>query len=120
MEEFERRKRNNFLFTKEELDPFVAEETKNDPDYIRARGIIDQPGEFDAAFFGINPKLAELMDPQQRIFLEIAWEALEGAGYIPSKYEGSIGVFAGSGNNTYYLNNVLSNKHLLIAWEVSR
>ncbi|MBS1600362.1 MAG: amino acid adenylation domain-containing protein [Bacteroidetes bacterium] len=101
------------FFTKEELDPFIPFETKNDPDYVRARGIIDHPGEFDAAFFGINPKLAELMDPQQRIFLEIAWEALEGAGYIPSKYAGSIGVFAGSGNNTYYLNNVLSNKNLV-------
>jgi len=101
------------FFTKEELDPFVPDEIKNDPDYVKARGIIDHPAEFDAAFFGINPKLAELMDPQQRIFLEIAWEALEGAGYIPGKYPGSIGVFAGSGNNTYYLNNVLSNKQLV-------
>lgn len=101
------------FFTKEELDPFIPVETRNDPDYVRARGVIDHAREFDAAFFGINPKLAELMDPQQRIFLEIAWEALEGAGYIPSKYDGSIGVFAGSGNNTYYLNNVLSNRNLV-------
>jgi len=101
------------FFTKEELDPFIPDESKNDPDYVRARGIIDNPGHFDAAFFGINPKLAELMDPQQRIFLEVAWEALESAGYIPSKYSGSIGVFAGSGNNSYYLNNVLSNKNLV-------
>ena len=50
------------------------------------------------------------MDPQQRIFMEIAWEALESSGYFPSKYKGSIGVFAGTGNNTYYLNNVQSNK----------
>ena len=50
------------------------------------------------------------MDPQQRIFMEIAWEALESGGYFPSKYKGSVGVFAGTGNNTYYLNNVQSNK----------
>jgi amino acid adenylation domain-containing protein len=98
------------FFSKEELDPQIDEETKNNPDYVPARGIIQGADSFDAAFFGINPRLAELMDPQQRIFLEIAWEALESAGYIPSKYKGSIGVFAGTGNNTYFLNNVQTNK----------
>jgi amino acid adenylation domain-containing protein len=98
------------FFTREELDPQIDEDTRNNPDYIRARGIIDGADRFDAAFFGINPRLAELMDPQQRIFLEIAWEALESGGYLPSTYLGTIGVFAGTGNNTYYLNNVQSNK----------
>jgi amino acid adenylation domain-containing protein len=98
------------FFTSEELDPQIDEETKNNTDYVKARGIIEEAEKFDAAFFGINPKLGELMDPQQRIFLEIAWEALENGGYIPSKYKGSIGVFAGTGNNTYYLNNVQANK----------
>jgi len=64
-------------------------------------------------FFGINPKSAELMDPQQRVFLEIAWEALEGAGYVPGKYDGTIGVFAGVRFNTYYANNVLPNNDLV-------
>ncbi len=98
------------FFREEELDSQIDEEVRNNPDYVKARGIINQAEEFDATFFGINPRLAELMDPQQRIFMEIAWEALESGGYFPSKYKGSVGVFAGTGNNTYYLNNVQSNK----------
>ncbi|GHD21908.1 hypothetical protein GCM10016234_35680 [Tianweitania populi] len=65
---------------------------------------------FDAAFFGIKPRDAALIDPQQRIFLEIAWEALEDAGYDPARYEGAIGVFAGAAFNTYLLNNVLAGR----------
>ena len=101
------------FFTKEELDPYISDEIKNDADYVSARGLIDDADKFDVAFFGINPKLAELMDPQQRIFLEVVWEVLEKSGHLPSKYSGSIGIFAGSGNNSYYLNNVLSNKVLI-------
>ncbi|MFI5151874.1 MAG: amino acid adenylation domain-containing protein [Chitinophagales bacterium] len=101
------------FFKKEDLDPQISPELKNDPDYVLARGLISAPAEFDPAFFGINPKMAELMDPQQRIFLEISWEALEKAGYFPSSYSGSIAVFAGTGNNSYYLNNVLSNRQLV-------
>ena len=101
------------FFTQEELSPYISDEIKNDPDYVRARGVIDGAGEFDAAFFGINTKQAELMDPQQRIFLQTAWETLESAGYVPAKFKGTIGVFAGSGNNTYYLNNIISNKELV-------
>ncbi|HEX4375190.1 MAG TPA: amino acid adenylation domain-containing protein, partial [Puia sp.] len=101
------------FFTKEELDPYIPDEIKNDGDYVSARGLINDADKFDAAFFGINPKLAELMDPQQRIFMEVVWETLESSGYLPSKYNGSIGIFAGSGNNSYYLNNVLSNKTLI-------
>ncbi len=101
------------FFTEEELSPYIPDEIKNDPDYVRARGVIDGAGEFDAAFFGINTKQAELMDPQQRIFLQTAWEVLESSGYVPAKFNGTIGVFAGSGNNTYYQNNVISNKELV-------
>ena len=101
------------FFTKEELDIAVPSSLANDPDYVRARGVISDATNFDSSFFNINPKLADLMDPQQRVFLEIAWEALEKAGYLPSIYHGSIGVFAGSGNNSYYLNNVLSRRDLV-------
>ena len=101
------------FFTKEELDASIPASLSNDPDYVCARGIISGAENFDAAFFGINQKLADLMDPQQRIFLEIAWEVLEKVGYLPSIYNGSIAVFAGSGNNTYYLNNVLSRRDLV-------
>ncbi len=101
------------FFSEEELSPFIASNIKADPDYVRARGIIEGASEFDASFFNINPKLAQLMDPQQRIFLQIAWEALESAGYVLEKYDGSIAVFAGSGNNTYYINNVMPNTDLI-------
>ena len=101
------------FFTKEELDPSISAVVKNDTDYVSARGIISDADKFDASFFGINTKLADLMDPQQRIFLEISWEALEKAGCLPSHYSGSIGVFAGTGNNSYYINNVLSRRDLV-------
>ena len=70
---------------------------------MRARGILDDVEMFDAAFFGINPSEAEVLDPQQRVFLETAWEALETAGYDPRSFAGAIGVFAGMSNNYYFL-----------------
>ncbi|MBC7552396.1 MAG: amino acid adenylation domain-containing protein [Taibaiella sp.] len=97
------------FFTKEELDPYIPKEVVDNPDYVMARGIIENADEFDADFFGINPRLAELMDPQQRVFLEIAWEVLESTGYAVSAANRRVGVFAGSGNNSYYLNNVHGN-----------
>jgi acyl transferase domain-containing protein len=75
---------------------------RNDPHYVRARGVLDGAETFDAAFFGINPREAELMDPQHRVFLETAWEAFEDAGYDPLAYTGPVGVFAGMANNTYF------------------
>lgn len=88
--------------TKEQLDASIPDELKNDPNYVCARGIMPDFDKFDASFFGITPREAELMDPQQRVFLELAYESLEKAGYTSSKYEGSIGVFSGMANNTYY------------------
>ncbi|HTH82805.1 MAG TPA: amino acid adenylation domain-containing protein, partial [Mucilaginibacter sp.] len=101
------------FFTAEEIDAGVPDYIKNDPTYVRARGILKNAENFDPAFFGINPKLAELMDPQQRIFLEIAWEVLEQTGHLPSKYPNKVGVFAGVGTNTYYDNNVLPHPNLI-------
>src|SRR5262245_2431685 len=63
-----------------------------DPNYVKARGILGDADLFDAAFFGFSPKVAELMDPQHRLFLECAWAALEDAGYDSEKYAGRIGV----------------------------
>ena len=70
--------------------------------YVAARGVLKDADCFDAAFFGIHPKEAEVMDPQQRVFLEACWSALETAGYAPGDAPGTVGVFAGATFNTYY------------------
>lgn len=106
-------KETTSFFTDAELDPVIPLSLKSNPDYVKARGLIDKADEFDASFFGINPKAAELMDPQQRVFLELAREVLETTGHLPEKYKGITGVFAGTGNNSYYQNNVLPNAELV-------
>jgi acyl transferase domain-containing protein/aryl carrier-like protein len=70
---------------------------------VKAASILDGIELFDAEFFGYTPREAELMDPQQRLFLECAWEALEDAGHTSQNFPGLIGVFAGSGINTYLM-----------------
>jgi acyl transferase domain-containing protein len=72
--------------------------------FVRASGVMNGADVFDANFFGYSPREAELMDPQQRVFLECAWQALEDAGYEPDHYDGQIGVYAGSRMSTYLLN----------------
>lgn len=81
---------------------------RKDPSAVAARGILQHPEWFDAAFFGMNAKQAEVTDPQQRLFLEASWEALESAGYDAARVDGPIGVFAGCGDSTYYLNHLHS------------
>ncbi|HEX5107391.1 MAG TPA: type I polyketide synthase, partial [Vicinamibacterales bacterium] len=71
--------------------------------YVAARGILTDADCFDAAFFGINPTEATVIDPQQRLFLETCWAGLEHAGYAPNQIEDVVGVFAGASFNTYYL-----------------
>src|SRR5690606_6440716 len=65
------------------------------------------------AFFGMNPKIASLMDPQLRLFLEISYEAMEKAGWIAARPNFKIGVFAGTNNNTYYSKNILFDKEAI-------
>lgn len=74
--------------------------------FVCARGVIADADLFDAAFFGIYPKEAAVMDPQHRVFLECAWEAVEAAGYDPATYPGMIGVYASASLNTYLLYNL--------------
>lgn len=65
-------------------------------------GFINNADTFDAQFFGITPVEAELMDPQQRIFLQIVWGAIENAGYDPRSLSGTkTGVFVGAGTSDY-------------------
>ena len=74
-----------------------------DPQYVKARPVLDDVEHFDAGFFGYTPREAELLDPQQRLFQECAWEALETAGYDPQRYGGLVGVFGGTNLNSYLM-----------------
>ena len=91
---------------------FGSQPDADDPGLVRAGGVLDDIERFDAAFFDFNPREAEITDPQQRIFLECCWEALERAGYDAEAFPGAVGVFAGAGMNTYFLNNVLAHPEL--------
>ncbi|WP_449417833.1 type I polyketide synthase [Phormidium nigroviride] len=102
------------LFSDGELmDEGVEVSSLNDSNYVKAGFVLDDIEMFDAAFFGMLAKEAEITDPQHRLFLECAWEALENAGYDPEQYEGLAGVYAGANLSTYLLNNILSNRDLL-------
>jgi amino acid adenylation domain-containing protein len=93
------------FFSDEELRAAgVPEAALTDPRYVRARGVVAGADELDAPFFGYSPREAEVLDPQQRLFLECAWEAFEDAGHEPASFPGDVGVFAGAGMNTYMLN----------------
>jgi len=93
-------------FSPSELEARNSAGLENGPDYVPARGVLDDPGMFDAEFFGISPRDAESMDPQHRIFLETCWNTLEDAGYDQSTYPGQIGLFGGCSLNTYLLANL--------------
>ncbi|MBI2924471.1 MAG: polyketide synthase, partial [Verrucomicrobia bacterium] len=99
-------------FTDEELEYSVTTEEarRQGAKFIGARSILEDVDQFDASFFGIYPKEAELMDPQHRLFLECCWEALEQAGYDSEAYRGLIGVYAGLSMNTYLLSNLVNSR----------
>lgn len=88
-------------------------EIARDPDFVPAAGKLADEYMFDADFFGIAPREAQIMDPQHRVLLECAWEALESAGYNPESYPGRIGVYAGASTNTYFPFHIAPNHQLL-------
>ncbi|SKA67775.1 hybrid non-ribosomal peptide synthetase/type I polyketide synthase [Desulfobaculum bizertense] len=79
----------------------VSSETLSNPSYIPKACIIEDIDKFDAEFFGISPQEAALLDPQQRLFMECVWNALEEAGYAPGTFEAPTGLFAGTRMSTY-------------------
>lgn len=102
------------FFSREELlAEGISETLLKDPQYVRANAILDDIDRFDADFFGLTPREAQITDPQHRLFLECAWESLEHAGYYPEGYAGKIGVYAGAGMSSYLLSNLIPNAHLL-------
>lgn len=95
------------FFSRDELMASgVRESVLSDPNYVPARGVLGEVDRFDASFFGYSPKEAAMLDPQQRLFLETAWQALECAGHDPRRLKGRAGVFASVGFNTYLLLNL--------------
>ncbi|MGC2694592.1 MAG: polyketide synthase, partial [Candidatus Angelobacter sp.] len=107
------------FFTLEELQSLgVEQERLQNPKFVRAGSCFDEIEMFDASFFGIPPREAEIMDPQHRIFLECAWEALENAGYCGESYSGAIGVYGGSAMNNYLVCNLVRAPHAIRSLEL--
>ncbi len=90
----------------------VSAEHRAHPHYVRRGTFLEHCEDFDAGFFGFSPREAQVLDPQHRVFLECAWEALEHAGYAPGSLPESVGVFAGSSIGTYLHTQILRNPAL--------
>jgi phthiocerol/phenolphthiocerol synthesis type-I polyketide synthase E len=85
------------------------------PNYVPACPILEDMEMFDASFFGMPPREADIKDPQQRVFLECAYTAVQHAGYDPARFEGSVGVYGGIYTNRYAWTNVRKNRPVLDA-----
>ncbi|MDC6169390.1 type I polyketide synthase [Paucibacter sp. XJ19-41] len=110
------------FFTDEQLrSKGVQEHLLADPSYVKAGMVLADMDRFDAAFFGYAPGEAARLDPQQRLFLEVAWEALEHSGWSPGDRDTArlTGVLAGTGANSYLLMNLLPHQDLRNARDIS-
>lgn len=97
------------FFTDEELlEAGETPEVLKHPNYVKAGSILEGVDLFDASFFGFTPREIEVLDPQQRLFLECSWEALEGTGYLTGKHNGMVGVFGGSAMSSYLFNSIFN------------
>jgi acyl transferase domain-containing protein len=94
------------FFADDQLEDGADPATRASAGYVKARPVLADVDQFDAGFFDMREREAALTDPQHRVFLECAWEALEDAGYDPGAYRDTICVFAGCSMNTYFLNNI--------------
>ncbi|MCY9517875.1 type I polyketide synthase [Paenibacillus apiarius] len=89
----------------------IKEEKLQDPNYVKASPVLADIDKFDYPFFGMSKREAELLDPQHRLLLMCAWEAIEDAGYAANSYEGLISLFAGCGFNNYLVNEILPRRN---------
>jgi phthiocerol/phenolphthiocerol synthesis type-I polyketide synthase E len=103
----------SFFSAEELIQAGVPPELATRSDYVGAKGLCDDIDLFDSTFFEVNSREADFMDPQHRVLLECSWEALEDAGYDPSRFGGEIGIFAGQGQSSYFTSNLLSNQALV-------
>ncbi|WP_431684189.1 beta-ketoacyl synthase N-terminal-like domain-containing protein [Kitasatospora sp. KL5] len=94
-------------FTDEELRAAGLDPAATAPGHVRRGGALTNIEDFDAAFFGIGPDEARLMDPQHRVFLECVWQALEDANCPPAVHGERTGVFGACSQNSYLVRNVL-------------
>lgn len=88
----------------------ISDTVWKDSNYVKVGAILENIDLFDASFFDVNPREAEITDPQHRVFLECAWEALEKAGYDSHRCKSRIGVYAGAGFNNYLSFDLNSDK----------
>jgi acyl transferase domain-containing protein len=95
------------FFSEEDMEVPIDPADLRNPNFVRAKGVLADIDLFDASFFNISAREAEWMDPQQRLFLECAWQALENAGYDSFSYPHPISVYAGVNTNTYLLTRLL-------------
>jgi acyl transferase domain-containing protein len=86
-----------------------------DPKFVPANAVVDNIDLFDAEYFGYSRREAEITDPQHRLLLECADEAMQQAGYYGMNCKGSIGVFVSSASSSYFQNNVLAHPDILDA-----
>ncbi len=99
------------FFTEEEMQEAGVEPSLlAHPHYVNAGGHLEGADLFDSNFFGFYPREADILDPQHRIFLEVAWEAIERAGYNPDAYSEPIGLFAGMSMGSYIYFNLMQNR----------
>ena len=89
------------LSAQESVEAGLDPRTVANPKYVSAKGVLENSLAFDAGLFGYSPREAEIIDPQQRVFLETAMAALEDAGCDPDRFDGSIGVFGGQQASSY-------------------
>ncbi|MDZ8136600.1 MAG: beta-ketoacyl synthase N-terminal-like domain-containing protein [Nostoc sp. DedQUE04] len=102
------------FFSDEELEVSGVDSAwLRDPNYVKAAARLSDIEMFDAPFFDLSPREAEIMDPQHRILLECAWEALENAGYDPRADKELTGFYVGSNLSMYMLNILTSNPDLV-------
>ncbi|MHA7632739.1 type I polyketide synthase [Corallococcus sp. M7] len=96
-------------------DAGVPQALRAHPQWVRSSYVLEGATEFDAGLFGYSPREAELMDPQQRIFMECAWESLDNAGYDPGRFKGAVAVYASVSLSSYLLRALMRQPDLMDA-----